>query len=81
MGGTGILPVPLSIEEGNMPKYDVVVKLIGRDGNSFTILGAVQRALREADVPKEEIDAFFKEAMAGNYDHLLRTVMETVNVK
>lgn len=62
-------------------KYpNVTVKLTGEDGNAFAILGRVQRALRRAQVPKPEIDAFLKEATAGDYDHLLQTVMRTCNV-
>lgn len=64
------------------PKYpNVVVELIGHDGNAFAILGRVQRALRQAGVEKAEIDAFLKEAMAGDYDHLLQTAMAWVVVE
>ena len=62
-------------------KYPGVrVKLVGEDGNAFAILGAVSKALRQANVPKSEIDAFFSEATAGDYNHLLATVMKTVEV-
>ena len=63
-----------------MPKTGVVVKLVGRDGNAFYILGAVSRALRRAgheDLSK----AFLKEATEGDYDHLLRTAMTYVEVE
>lgn len=59
----------------------VTVKLIGGDGNAFAILGAVQRALRRAGVPQEEIQTFLDEAKAGDYDHLLGVVMQTVEVE
>lgn len=63
------------------PKYPhATVDLIGEDGNSFSIIGRVQQALRRAKVDRGEIDAFTKEAMSGNYDHLLQTVMEWVSV-
>lgn len=65
----------------NVKYPDVTVKLVGEDGNAFSILGKVKNALRRAGVPKTEIDAFLKEAMAGDYDHLLITAMEWVNVK
>ncbi len=61
-------------------KYpDVVVKLIGKDGNAFAVLGAVNRALTRAghnDAAKE----FMTEAMSGDYDHLLATAMDYVDV-
>lgn len=61
-------------------KYpEVNVPLVGEDGNAFAILGRVQKALRRAGVPKEELDAYFAEATSGDYDHLLRVTMEWVN--
>jgi hypothetical protein len=60
-------------------KYpDVHVEMVDEDGNAFAILGRVQRALREAGVPNAEIKAFVAEATAGDYDHLLQTVIRTV---
>jgi hypothetical protein len=64
------------------PKFpNVRVKLSGRDGNAFAILGNVTGAMRRADVPKEDIDAFTNEAMSGDYDHLLQTCFAYVEVK
>lgn len=60
---------------------DVTVKLVGQDGNAFVILGLTQKAMRRGGVPAEAIEEFVTEAMAGDYDHLLRTVMQTVNVE
>jgi hypothetical protein len=61
------------------PLYpEVHVKLSGEDGNA--ILSRTWRALRRAGVVQEEIDRFTKEARAGDYDHLLRTVMKWVEV-
>jgi hypothetical protein len=59
---------------------EVEVQLIGNDGNAFSILARVDRELRCAGVSKEERDAFRTEATSGDYDHLLRTCMEWVNV-
>jgi hypothetical protein len=54
-------------------KYpNVKVRLTGRDGNAFAIMGAVSMALRLADVSKEEIAEYRKESTAGDYDNLLR---------
>ena len=62
-------------------KYpDVHVQLTGQDGNAFMVLGLVQRALRRADVPADEIKAFIDEATSGDYDHLLATVMRWVQI-
>jgi hypothetical protein len=63
------------------PKYpDIEVELIGHDGNAFSILARVRRELRRARVPEKEVEAFLAEATSGDYDHLLRTCMEWVDV-
>lgn len=64
------------------PKFpDVRVRLTGTDGNAFAILGRVQRALSDAGVEPEDLAEFHREATAGDYDHLLRTVLATVEVE
>jgi len=63
-------------------KYpEVRVKLTGKDGNALAIVGRVKNALLEAGVSKEEADEFVKEALSGDYDHLLQTVMKWVEVE
>ena len=57
------------------------VKLSGEDGNAYYILGKVQRALRQGGMGKEFIDAYMKEATSGDYNHLLATTMEVVEVE
>jgi len=64
-----------------MSKYDIKVKLVGTDGNAFALIGKVKQALKKAGVPKEELDKFQAEAMAGDYNHLLATCLEWVDVK
>jgi hypothetical protein len=61
-------------------KYShITVPFAGQDGNAFAILGRVLAALRQAGVPEAERQAFQAEATSGDYDHLLQTVMQTVN--
>ena len=63
------------------PKYPKIeVQLTGKDGNAFSILGAVSKAMKKAKVAPEEVKAFMKEAMAGDYAQLLRTCMTWVTV-
>lgn len=52
-----------------------VVRLVGEDGNAFAILGRVRRAMRVAGWPQEKVQEFLREATAGDYDHLLQTVI------
>ena len=63
-----------------MAKTDVVVKLVGEDGNSFSILAKVSKALKKAGY-KDLANEFMDEATSGNYDHLLQTCMNYVEVE
>lgn len=56
------------------------VQLSDEDGNAFIILGKVKKAMRQAGATQEELDAFQKEAMSSDYDHLLQTCMDYVEV-
>lgn len=55
-------------------------KLIGENGNAFLILGKVSSALKKAG-QKENAEKFMKEAMSGDYDHLLATAMKYVEIE
>ena len=63
------------------PRFDVDVDLINEDGNAFAIIGRVTKALKAAGIEREHIDTYTSDAMSGDYDHLLRVTMETVNVE
>lgn len=56
------------------------VRLVGRDGNAFAIMGRVKQALQKEGADQEYIDKFIEECVAGDYDNLLRTVMEYADV-
>jgi hypothetical protein len=57
----------------------VRVQLVGADGNAFAILGRVSKAMRRAGVSDDDVAAYFAEATAGDYDHLLCVTMRTVD--
>ncbi len=57
------------------------VKLIGEDGNAFSIMGRVKKALMRAGADKEYIDRYLSEATSGDYDHLLMVSMEYADVE
>ncbi len=62
-------------------KYpDVFVQLTGNDDNAFSIIGSVQKALRKAGASKDELNDFMTQAMSGDYDNVLCTAMEWVEV-
>ena len=58
---------------------EVHVRLTGTNGNAFAVMGKVRGAMRKAGYG-EHIGDFLEEAMAGDYDHLLRTCMRWVDV-
>lgn len=49
------------------------------DGNAFSVLGAVQRALKEAGTPKAKIDEYVDRATSGDYKNLLAVSAEFVD--
>ena len=62
-------------------KYpNAVATLVGADGNAFSIMSIVKKALRKEGVSMAEQTEFMEEAMSGNYDHLLQTAMKWVTV-
>lgn len=63
-----------------MPKTTLKVSLLWKDRNAFFILGTVQKALRKAGLP-ELAEKYVKEAMAGDYYHLLDVTMDYVEVE
>ena len=56
------------------------VKLTGIDGNAFSIMGVVSRALRNAGLPKEHIDKYMEESMSGDYNNLLVVAHKYANI-
>ena len=58
-----------------------VCKLIGTDGNVFSIIGRVRRALREAgqdDRAREFVEKAFR---SRSYDEVLQLCLEYVDVR
>lgn len=62
------LPAPNALPKVDLP-------LVGLDGNAFSILGRFRRAARKAGWTAPQIDALLEEAMSGDYDNLLQTVV------
>lgn len=59
---------------------DIDVQLVGRDSNAGAIISAVVDALKENGVSRDEITAFRVQCYSGDYNNILRTCMEWVNV-
>jgi len=54
----------------------VKLKLVGLDGNAFSLMGHFSKQARKEGWTRDEIDLVIAEAMSGDYDHLLCTLME-----
>jgi len=63
------------------PQPKPTVKLIGEDGNAFSIMGRVKKALMLVGADKEYVDKYLNEAISGDYDRLLVVSMEYVNLE
>lgn len=62
-------------------KYpEIHVRLVGRDGNAYAIMGNVSEALRKHGVSKVEIDEYLADSMSGDYNHLLTVATKWVAV-
>lgn len=56
------------------------LKLVGTNGNAFAIMGEARRVAKKAGWSEDEIEAVTDEAMTGDYDHLLQTMMKHFQV-
>jgi hypothetical protein len=74
-----------SINTENHPRYPryprVTVQLIGRTGDFYPTVTAVQTAMRRAGVPLQELSNFYQDATTGDEDNLLRTCLGWVDVQ
>jgi len=77
-GGCGLLRLPILDGDVEMAHQKVTVKLVGEDGNAFSIMGRVSRALKRSGQPEAAAE-YLKRATEGNYDHLLQVTLEYVN--
>lgn len=65
-----------------MIKYPhITVQLTGNDGNAFSIMGQVTKAMKQGGCTKQQCDEYMTEAMSGDYNNLLQVSMATVTVK
>ncbi len=53
--------------------------LVGIDGNAFSVMGYVQRAMRTANFTREERFQYLEDAQSSDYDHLLCVSVEMVD--
>ena len=53
--------------------------LVGVDGNAFSVMGYVKRAMRESGFSPEEISEYIAEATSGDYNNLLCVSVDMVD--
>jgi len=56
------------------PKYD----LVGIDGNAFSVMGYVKRAMYNEHFTKKEVDNYLQDAMSDDYNHLLYVSIQMI---
>lgn len=61
-------------------KKKVIMQLVGLDSNAYSIMGAFRRNARKQGWTSDEISAVLNEAMSGDYNHLLSTIMDNVEM-
>ena len=64
--------------DDNVRYPEIEVQLTGIDGNAFSIMGVVKKALKRNGVSQTEIDEYFEESTSGDYDHVITTAMRWV---
>ena len=60
----------------NLPNKKVKLKLVGLNGNAFSLMGAFRQQARKEKWTPDEIKVVLDECMSGDYDYLLATLME-----
>lgn len=60
------------------PKKKVKMRLVGLDGNAFSLMGAWQKNARRQGWTREEITPVLEKCMSSDYDNLLYTLMEHI---
>ena len=53
--------------------------LVGVDGNAFAVMGYVRRAMKRCRKTGAEIDAYSKDAMSSDYNHLIAVSIEMID--
>ena len=54
----------------------VKVKLVGQDGNAYSILARCRTAMRKAKLSDQQWNDFHAKATSGDYNNLLQTTMK-----
>lgn len=69
----------MEMDSFNNTKGVAMFDLVGIDGNAFSVMCYVIRAMKKCKFTKAEQDAYRKDAMSSDYDHLLYVSIEMVD--
>ena len=61
------------------PTKPLIIDLSRIDGNAFSIIAAISKALRNAGASKEYINGIQSEMTSSDYDHLLQIALREIN--
>lgn len=59
------------MEHAEKVQFDIA----NSNGNAFALIGGWKRAARREGWSEDDIEAVLVEAMSGDYDHLVQTIM------
>lgn len=59
------------MEHAEKVQFDIA----NSDDNAFALIGGWKRAARREGWSEDDIEAVLAEAMSGDYDHLVQTIM------
>ena len=72
----------MSHMNAKVTKYPITVQLSGEDGNVFSIIGRVSKAVKRGGANAKDVSEFQKLAMSSeSYDAVLQLCMEWVEVE
>lgn len=57
---------------------DEEYSLVGVDGNAYSVMGYVQKAMKNEGKSKDEITAYLNDAQSSDYQHLLAVSFEMI---
>ena len=60
-------------------KY-IVIDIKSSQGNAFYILAIFEDYLKKSKVPNKKINELIKDALSGDYDHLLKVINDNSNI-
>lgn len=66
--------------EGDRGFFKPPVRMVGEDGNAFSIIGRVSKALKQAGCPDRAKEWIDRATSCESYNHLLNLVFEYADV-